>query len=106
MKCEIHPDLWYIGSTTDLKKRWANHKSDILRAKTVKCATSKHVAESPHPNDPTLSFIKIIPIDSVKDPSHLLRTEMWWQCNIGTLYKGLNSRIDFQSAKRINYKKC
>ena len=31
--CEVH-DEWYVGSTTDLKARWRNHK--IIRRKTEK----------------------------------------------------------------------
>jgi hypothetical protein len=91
LKCTVHPDEWYIGSTMDLKKRWANHKSDIKLKKGKKCSTAQHVMDKAHPNDPTLPFIQIFAVEAVTNPDDLLRRETWWMTNVGTLYQGLNT---------------
>jgi len=97
LKCKLHPQELYIGSTKNLKRRWANHKSDIKLNKCKKCKVVQHVVEKQHPKDSECSFLQIFPVEAVKDPTHLLRRELWWQTNVGTLITGLNTRNDFQS---------
>ena len=94
LKCKLHPDQLYIGSTKNLKLRWANHKSDTKLRKVTKCTVSKHVCESPHPISDNLDFLEITAIDSVTDESKLLQREIFWICNVGTIFKGLNTRQD------------
>lgn len=93
----MHPDDLYIGSTVHLKKRWANHKSDMNLKKGTKCSVAQHVIDKPHPTDTNCSFSQIFAIESVKNPEDLLRREIWWQTNVGTHIVGLNTRRDFQS---------
>jgi len=95
--CKNHSDTgWYIGSTTDMKKRWANHKSDFLNKKTKKCRFAQHSNE-PHPDVQKfqpLHFISIIFLEAVRSESLLLQRENWWQFNVGTQFFGLNKRND------------
>lgn len=104
--CKCHPLLWYVGSTMNLKLRWANHKSDIKKKKVTKCKMSAHVSNTNHPPDPAVTFMKIFPVESVKDESDLLDREIYWQANLGTLVGGLNERKDFKSVlrHRVQYK--
>ena len=39
IECNVHDNFMYVGSTVDLKKRWANHKSDS-KINTVKMLCS------------------------------------------------------------------
>ncbi|WP_419581859.1 GIY-YIG nuclease family protein, partial [Thiolapillus sp.] len=39
MMCTVHND-WYVGSTTDLRARWRNHKSDAKLRKATKCGVA------------------------------------------------------------------
>ena len=102
IRCKIHSDACYIGSTTNLKLRWANHKSDCKLKKVTKCSVADHVSRMVHPNDATFSFLEIFAIDAVEHECDLHQREIWWQCNIGTFFKGLNIRKDFQSMLRKN----
>ena len=95
MKCEIHSDFLYIGSTINLKHRWANHKSSIKTGKNTSCKVADHVGKVLHPKDSELSFLKIIPIEVVKNTNKLLERELFWQANLGTLQCGFNERKDF-----------
>lgn len=93
--CKIHPDVaWYIGSCKDLKARWRNHKSDTKRKQTQKCTVAQHCAHSSHDLQGNLDFLQIIPIDSVQNEDTLLRREVYFISNIGTLFFGLNTRND------------
>ena len=63
--CEVHNER-YVGSTTDLKARWRNHKSDAKLKKATKCAVADHVTKFKHPEDPQLGFLTIVAIEAVK----------------------------------------
>ena len=87
----------YVGSTKNLKLRWAGHKSDCKLGYTKKCAVSKHLRAEDHPVDAQLKFLDIIAIESVDNEKQLLARETWWQCHLGTIFDGLNIRKDLQS---------
>ena len=53
---EVHNE-WYIWSTTDLKARWRNHKSDAKLNKATKSGVDDHVTNFKHPEDPNLDFL-------------------------------------------------
>ena len=95
--CKEHPKAMYVGSTKNLKSRWAGHKSDCKLGYTKKCAVSKHIKADDHPVDAQLNFLQIIAIESVNDEQKLLARETWWQCHLGTIFEGLNIRKDLQS---------
>eukprot|EP00745_Piridium_sociabile_P017617 TRINITY_DN263_c0_g1_i8.p1 TRINITY_DN263_c0_g1~~TRINITY_DN263_c0_g1_i8.p1 ORF type:complete len:903 (+),score=84.50 TRINITY_DN263_c0_g1_i8:125-2833(+) len=107
IKCKLHPDLWYVGSAKNLKLRWANHKSDCRLNKINKCTVAKHIFDIQHPVSKNLEYLEIHAIDSVNKESELLQKELFWQANLGTIFKGLNSRIDLHSMmiekNRIRY---
>eukprot|EP00745_Piridium_sociabile_P026140 TRINITY_DN41575_c0_g2_i2.p1 TRINITY_DN41575_c0_g2~~TRINITY_DN41575_c0_g2_i2.p1 ORF type:complete len:978 (-),score=173.11 TRINITY_DN41575_c0_g2_i2:3-2936(-) len=65
IKCNIHPNMWYVGSTTNLKARWAGHKSDSNLGHISKCMVAKHINTVPHPPDRHLNFLTIFPIEPV-----------------------------------------
>eukprot|EP00745_Piridium_sociabile_P020923 TRINITY_DN32272_c0_g1_i5.p1 TRINITY_DN32272_c0_g1~~TRINITY_DN32272_c0_g1_i5.p1 ORF type:complete len:867 (+),score=134.27 TRINITY_DN32272_c0_g1_i5:352-2601(+) len=62
IRCQEHPDLWYVGSTKDLKRRWANHKSDVNKKLAQRCGVARHLSQTQHPVDKALPFITIHPI--------------------------------------------
>ena len=53
--CEVHNE-WYVGSTTDLKARWRNHKSDAKLKKATKCGVADHVTKLSTLRTPNLDF--------------------------------------------------
>lgn len=105
LRCSLHPDEWYVGSTVDLKRRWANHKSDTNLGKVNKCMVASHVRGNAHPKDKNLPFLSICPIESVREEDKLLQRELFWQANLGTLTIGLNRRKDLNAVikRRVHY---
>ena len=106
IRCKLHPQQWYVGSTTNLKLRWANHKSDVNRNKTNKCMVAQHVNMTSHPSNREIPFLTICPIEAVSGgESSLLRRELYWQANLGTLFTGLNCRKDLNAVlkSRVQY---
>jgi len=97
IKCTLHPDSVYVGSTKNLKTRWANHKSDCKLNKVQKSSVANHVHCVSHPPDPNFAFLKIFAIDCVHAEHRLLEKEIWWQCNLGSIFVGLNIRKDFNT---------
>ena len=100
IRCKIHPQAWYIGSTRNLKYRWAGHKSDIKLAKNHKCQVANHINTIDHPSKNQHEDLEIFPIDCAQNEQHLGKKEMWWMANIGTLFCGLNARSDLNSMLR------
>ena len=54
--CNLH-NKWYVGSSTDLKAHWRNHKSNAKLMKATKCGVSGHVTKCTHPEDPNLAIL-------------------------------------------------
>ena len=102
VECDIHKKFMYVGSTVDLKKRWANHKSDSKLKKSKKCHVAKHFNEVDHPN---IDCIKITPIEIVRNINNMARRELYWQANLGTFEIGCNDRKDIPTVlkNRIQY---
>ena len=95
MMCKLHPGFMYVGTTTNLKLRWANHKSDANHKKSSKCKLSHHVTHEHHPDDKQLTFLQLFAVEPVENPKRLLERELYWQANLGTLAMGWNERKDF-----------
>ena len=99
-KCKNHEeDAWYIGSATDMRKRWRNHRSDFLNKRITKCGFAQH-SSKPHPEVQKyqpLPFISVVFLEAVRKEENLLEREIWWQCNVGTIFFGLNKRKDTRS---------
>ena len=102
IRCKLHKNACYVGSTKNFKLRWANHKSDVKLKRVNKCSVAHHVHAMDHPNDFTFSYLQIFTIEVVSDETCLLRRETWWQCNFGIISKGLNVRKDIQSIMKSN----
>lgn len=99
IQCTIHNE-WYTGSTTNIKCRWRNHKSDTKNKKITKCRVAEHVSKYTHPDDPELQFLRIIPIEKVAREEDLLERETFWMCNLGTVFAGMNSRKDYNTCNK------
>ena len=69
--CTLHEDCWYIGSTDNIRRRWSKHKSDWKNGKRT-CTLAAHGQDVPHPQDPNLNFLIILPIDFTKKKTDLL----------------------------------
>ena len=108
LRCMDHPDELYIGSTVNLRHRWANHKSDCKLGKGRKCQVAQHFLDKVHtPVDKSYECLQIFAIEAVYDAKNLGRREVWWQLNVGTFLVGLNSRSDIRSlisGHRTSYK--
>ena len=100
VECQIHKDFIYIGSTVNLKSRWANHKCDARGGKAKKCRVAAHVKFANHPEDDALSYLVIVAIEQVENEGLLLQRELYWQANLGTLINHNNERNDINSILR------
>ena len=87
--CTVHND-WYVASTTDLRVRWRNHKSDAKLRKATKCGVADHVTRFPHPDDPQLDFLTIVAVEAVREKRNLIVRENHWLCNLGTVFKRMS----------------
>jgi hypothetical protein len=97
--CSIHENCWYIGSTDNMRRRWAKHKHDWINGHRT-CTLAGHGQDLPHPNDPELKFLKILPLESISKKKNLLEKEVWWQENVGIHRFGLNKRKDLATVSR------
>ena len=101
IRCTIHRDAWYVGSSTNLKFRWAGHKSDVKLGKTQKCQVAQHMNSAKHPQTSDLhQFLEVFAVDTVKDEKQLGARETWWIANIGTIFRGLNVRMDLPTTQK------
>ena len=91
--CEVHNE-WYVGSTTDVKAGWRNHKPDAKLKKATKCGVADHVTKFKHPEDPQPGFFTIVEVKENKD---LIVRENYRMCNLGTIFKGMNTRKDLNT---------
>ena len=97
--CTLHENCWYIGSSENVRQRWSKHKSDWRRGNRT-CRLATHGIDENHPDDPQLTFLKILPIDFTKNKNQLLKKEVWWQENVGVHRFGLNKRKDLATVSR------
>ncbi|KAL8563260.1 hypothetical protein ACOMHN_046843 [Nucella lapillus] len=95
-----HPDFLYIGSSVNLRHRWANHKSDCKLRKGHKCHVAQHFLDKQHPVDPQFTCLRIFAIEAVHKKEDLGKRETWWQVNVGTIFLGLNIRSDISALVR------
>ena len=77
--------------------RSENHKSDAKLKKATKCGVADHVTKFKHPEDPQLGFLTIVAIETVKEKKDLIVRENYWMCNLGTIFKGMNTRTDLNT---------
>ena len=82
-----------------MRRRWSKHKSDWKNGNRT-CRLACHGQDVPHPIDPELTFLKVLPIDSTRSKKQLLQKEVWWQENVGVFKFGLNKRNDMATVSR------
>ena len=104
--CKVHK-VYYTGSTNNLRFRWAQHKSEIKLRRENKCKLTQHVLRQQHPEGVDVPFLEIYAVEAVGREEDLLRRELFWQANFGTVFKGsgLNFRTDLNTVlkSRIEY---
>ncbi|KAL8615063.1 hypothetical protein ACOMHN_013597 [Nucella lapillus] len=66
-----HPDFLYIGSSVNLRHRWANHKSDCKLRKGHRCHVAQHFLDKQHPVDPQFTCLRIFAIEAVHKKENL-----------------------------------
>ncbi|KAL8625239.1 hypothetical protein ACOMHN_029997 [Nucella lapillus] len=69
--CRHHPDFLYIGSSVNLRHRWASHKSDCKLRKGHKCHVAQHFLDKQHPVDPQFTCLRIFAIEAVHKKENL-----------------------------------
>ncbi|KAL8562037.1 hypothetical protein ACOMHN_031808 [Nucella lapillus] len=77
----LNKNFLYIGSSVNLRHRWANHKSDCKLRKGHKCHVAQHFLDKQHPVDPQFTCLRIFAIEAVHKKENLGKRETWWQDN-------------------------
>ncbi len=102
----------YTGSALNVKKRIANHKSDMTRGVGKDCGFCEHWARHHRNQLQDLSMLQVYFLDSVADPGrkqddypHLKRLEEKWMVTLGSLgtmdpAQGCNKRDDAKAGAR------
>ena len=102
----------YTGSALNVKKRIANHKSDMTRGVGKDCGFCEHWARHHRNQLQDLSMLQVYFLDSVADPGrkqddypHLKRLEERWMVTLGILgtmdpAQGCNKRDDAKAGAR------
>ena len=63
-----------------------------------------HLTRFPHPDDPQLDFLTISAVEAIREKRNLIVRENYWLCNLGTIFKGMNSRKDLNSVLQLQLK--
>jgi hypothetical protein len=94
IRCVCMAGASYVGSTTDMKRRWSKHKYDIRQDNWIACGLAGHfgnyhrLAREAH-----ISRLEVTLLDSSEKEKDLKKREDRWICNMGTLFGGgLNKR--------------
>ena len=97
--CTLHENCWYIGSSDNVRRRWSKHKSDWIHGNRT-CKLATHGQDVPHPVDPNVQCLTILPIDSTRNKKDLLKSEVWWQENVGVHRFGINKRNELATVSK------
>ena len=98
-----------IGSTQNMKPRWANYKSHSNK-KINSCSISRHFNEICRCVNNPREYMQIQLIDSVDNTNNmnrdeidelLLKKEKFWVGSLVTMHKGMNSSHDWNRKQRI-----
>ena len=102
--CPCGSESDYVGSTTNMKRRWSKHKHDIRNSNWTACGLTRHFGDH-HTGDieAALGLLQVILVDQCDQEKDLKTTEDKWMCNLGTLFVGLNSHNEVISNKRRNF---
>ena len=92
---------WIIGSTINMPARWRKYRSDFKNKNSITCGLSNDASQKEHPpvaRAQSIPCLQVILLDTAgpnASTNQLIAKEVWWQTNIGTLFFGLNNRMDF-----------
>jgi hypothetical protein len=99
---------WIIGSTVNMPDRWRLYRTDFKNKNSITCGLSKHASRHTHPQvirAQPIQCLRVIFLDTLGPnvtQDQLIAREVWWQTNVGTLFFGLNSRLDFNRVAKGN----
>ena len=101
----------YVGSAAKFKTRFRIHKSDI-KTKKERCGSDRHFnSKSYHDTNP-FQYVQVQLIEKIESNSLenikgvLWDREKYWQSQLFTITKGMNSILDLYSSKRKGCRKC
>ena len=105
VSCKFHR-LQYVGSTSNVQKRWADHKSKMkaaIKAGLISndSGLSEHVSaahkEWPNPCD----HLEVLLLESVQDVKNIRTREEFWITTLETLQYGLNKQRCAKKTKMV-----
>ena len=106
IRCVCVTGASYVGSTVDMKRRWAKHKYDIRNDNWTSCGLARHFGQYHRlDRDTPMSRLEVTLVDSCQEEKDLKKLEDKWICNLGTLFGGggLNRRNEVLSHRRRNF---
>ena len=106
--CPCNNPQDYVGSTTNMKRRWSKHKSDCRKENWDNCGMTRHFQLN-HQLDMeiAISNLQVTLLDHLVGPyreEKLLQLEKDWILNMGTFGPtGLNTRNQLLTGQRRNW---
>ena len=106
--CPCNNPKDYVGSTTNMKRRWSKHKSDCRKGNWDNCGVTRHFQQY-HQGDmeDAVSNLQLTMLDHLVGPyreEKLLQLEKDWILNMGTSGEtGLNTRNQLLTGQRRNW---
>lgn len=101
----------YVGSTEKIYDRTILHISDIHTGKIERCGVAKHYNCKCIDSEKPKKYFKLQIIEHIKSQQNksiddiMWSREKYWQAELHTLTKGMNSLNDWYSSKRKGYRK-
>ena len=100
----------YVGSAVKFKTRFCIHKSDI-KTKKERCGNARHFNRKCYHDTNPFQYVQVQLIEQIESNSSeniedvLWDREKYWQSQLFTITKGMNSILDLYSSKRKGSRK-
>ena len=100
----------YVGSAVKFKTRFRIHKYDI-KTKKEKCGIARHFNSKCYHDTNLFQYLKVQLIEQIESNSSeniedvLWNREKYWQSQLFTITKGMNSILDLYSSNRKGCRK-
>ena len=100
----------YVGSAVKFKTRFCIHKSDI-KTKKERCGSGRHFNSKCYHDTNPFQYLRVQLIEHVESSrlenieDVLWDREKYWQSQLFTITKGMNSILDLYSSKRKGCRK-
>ena len=100
----------YVGSAVKFKTRFRIHKSDI-KTKKERCGSARHFNRKCYHDTNPFQYVQVQLIEQIESNSSeniedvLWDREKYWQSQLFTITKGMNSILDLYSSKRKGCRK-